>query len=253
MAATEDRVPFELLDVDNYATWAKRMKYLLIMKGLWSAVTSDTVDADKNEKAMAAIGLRMKDHHLATLERCTTAKQVWMELAATFQAKSNARKRQLRKELSQLKMGTAEPLTKYVSRAKEIQNQLRAAGHEVSDQEVAWAVLAGLPPAFDTVVTVLESSTDADLKLEDLLPKLMPVEQRMTQESSSHSSLLGETALAAKRKSGYDGRPKRYEGHKQRLCFACGRPGHIAKNCPERRDRLHYGRREPHYTATIAL
>ncbi|GAB4815374.1 hypothetical protein N2152v2_002420 [Parachlorella kessleri] len=138
----------ELLEVDNYATWRSKMKFLLITKGLWSAV-------------------------------CTSARAAWEQLETLYQAKSNARKRQLRKELSQLRMGAAEPLAKYVARAKEIQNQLRAAGYEVGDQEVAWAPLAGLPPAFETVVTVLETSTTEDMKLNDILPKLMPVEQRM--------------------------------------------------------------------------
>ncbi|PRW61031.1 hypothetical protein C2E21_0028 [Chlorella sorokiniana] len=225
MAATEDKVPFELLDVDNYATWARRMKYLLVIRGLWTAVTSDTVDADLNQKAMATIGLRMKDHHLATLERCATAKQLWQTLASTFEAKSNARKRQLRKELSQLKMGAAEPLTKYVARAKEIQNQLRAAGHDVGDQEVAWALLAGLPPAYETIVTVLESSTDEELKLDDLLPKLMPVEQRLTKAEAEGPSLRLEAAMAAKRN------PSNQRRNETRICWTCGTTGHIAKNC----------------------
>lgn len=226
MTPTEDKIPFELLDVDNYATWARRMKYLLIIKGLWTAVSSDTVEPDKNEKAMAQIGLHMKDHHLATLERCTTAKQAWEELQTIFQAKSNARKRQLRKELSQLKMGAAEPLTKYVARAKEIQNQLRAAGHEVTDQEVAWALLAGLSPAYDTVVTVLESSTEAELKLDDLLPKLMPVEQRLTKAESP--SWREEAALTAKRN------PGNLRRKETRTCWTCGEPGHIAKDCDKK-------------------
>lgn len=224
MAATEDKVPFELLDVDNYATWSRRMKYLLVIKGLWSAETNDNVDGDLNNKAMAVIGLRIKDHHLTTLERCTTAKQVWRELASVFEAKSNARKRQLRKELSQLKMGASEPLTKYVARAKEIQNQLRAIGHEVADQEVAWALLAGLPPAFETIVTVLEASTDADLKLDDLLPKLMPVEQRMMARNPNSPE---EAALIAKH-HGYS-----QEGDPQLLLLR--QKGPLAKELQEAR------------------
>lgn len=238
MTATEDKVPFELLDVDNYATWARRMKYLLVIKGLWSAVTNDNVDTDLNNKAMAVIGLRMKDHHLATLERCTTAKQAWQELACTFEAKSNARKRQLRKELSQLKMGVAEPLTKYIARAKEIQNQLRAAGYEVTDQEVAWALLAGLPAAYETIVTVLETSTDADLKLDDLLPKLMPMEQRMMAESPSRPQ---EAALMAKT---------------GRQCWYCGKKGHLRDNCHKKKQdeaRRGHGRTERTQFSSIAL
>ena len=150
------------------------------------------------------------------------------QLEAIHQAKSNARKRQLRKELAQLKMGAAEPLAKYVSRAKEIQNQLRATGYTLSDQEVAWALLAGLPQAYDTVVTVLETSTDADVRLEDILPKLMPVEQKMRSESSPPPS---EAALLAKRNSSFGAHQNL---HETRTCYACGEKGHIARNCPNR-------------------
>ncbi len=196
--AADGKPVLEPLDVDNYATWRSKMRYLLISKGLWTAVTGESADGDKDSKAMAMIGLHVRDHHLSILERCNTSKIAWEQLEAIYQAKSNARKRQLRKELAQLKMGATEPLAKYVARAKEIQNQLKAAGYEVADQEVIWALLAGLPPAYDTVMTVLETSTEADMKLDDILPKLMPVEQRLVQTESSH---LEETALLANRES----------------------------------------------------
>ena len=127
MAAEASKPVVECLDVDNYATWRILMKYVLISKGLWAAVESDTVEHEADQKALATIGLYVKEHHLSTLERCGTAKRAWMELERVYQAKSNARKLQLRMQLSQLKMGATEPLTKYVSRAKEIQAQLRAA------------------------------------------------------------------------------------------------------------------------------
>jgi hypothetical protein len=124
MATT--RVPaVELLDVDNHATRRSKMRYLLISKGLWVAVTGKNMDGEKDSKAMAMIGLHVKDHHLPILERGNTSKIAWEQLEAIYQAKSNAGKRQLRKELAQLKMGATEPLAKYVARAKEIQNQLR--------------------------------------------------------------------------------------------------------------------------------
>ena len=217
--------------MDNYATWRAKMKFLLITKGLWRAVTGDNVDEQIDAKALAHIGLHVKDHHLPELESCATSKAAWERLEAIYQAKSNARKRQLRKELSQLKMEAAEPLTKYVARAKDIQNQLRAAGYEVKDQEVVWAMLAGLPSVYDTVVTVLETSTDQDLKLEDVLPKLMPVEQRLTKSEAAPPEA---TVLTAYRKNGFGGNKKKF------ICYSCGEAGHIAKFCPKRHSRRHF-------------
>jgi len=216
-----DKLVVELLDVDNYATWRRRMKSLLVIKNLWGAVTGDTVDEQSDAKALAQIMLHVMDHHLSMVEGCGSSKEAWEKLEDVYQGKSGARKRQLRKELTLLTMGAAEPVSKYVARAKEIQNQLRAAGHEVGDQEVAWAVLAGLPKHFETIVTVLETSSESDLKLDEMLPKLMAFEQR--KESTDIAPMTrGEAALAAKQRPRYP---------ETRTCYKCGERGHIAKNC----------------------
>ena len=84
--------------MDNFATWRPKMKFLLITKGLWTPIAGNNTDAEKDAKALALIGLHVKDHHLPVLDRCTNAKSAWEQLESTFQAKSSARKLQLRKE-----------------------------------------------------------------------------------------------------------------------------------------------------------
>ena len=229
MATDLSRLPIELLDVDNYATWETRMKFLLITKGLWTAVASDgEVDADTDQKALAFIGLCVKEHHLTTLKRCETAREAWQQLEAVYKAKSNARRLHLKKELTQLKMGPGEPLTKFAARAVDIQDQLRAAGHETSDQDVAWAVLAGLPAHYNMMVTVL-TATQTEISLDDILPKLLQV------ETQQQADLKDERALTARHGNDFNGGHHGKRGHNERAgsrtCYYCGKVGHIERYC----------------------
>ena len=55
----DTRVSLERLDVDNYSTWAVRMRFTLISKGLWKHVINngEVTDTDGDQKALALIGL----------------------------------------------------------------------------------------------------------------------------------------------------------------------------------------------------
>lgn len=232
MATSDGKSAVELLDVNNYATWSIRMQAYLMVKGLWDAVTSDSPDPTADKKALAQIVLHVKDHHLATLKACATSKAAWTMLKTTYEAQTNARKLLLRRALTQLKLGATEPLMVYAARAKDIQTQLNTAGDATSDQAVALQFLAGLPPAYGTISTVLTTGDQA-LKIDTMLPKLMHVEQQMKPEEYQRPDA---TALMAK--------PNGYPD--MRICYKCGKRGHIAKNC--RNKNIYAG-----YAEAIAL
>jgi hypothetical protein len=124
-----DKISIEKLDVDTYATWSTKMRWLLIAKGLWDAVINEVVNQDHDQKALAMIGLCVRDHHLSTLAQCATARQAWEALHRVYMARSNARRLQLRRELTALKLHDGEPLTKFVARARNIRDRRRASYH----------------------------------------------------------------------------------------------------------------------------
>lgn len=268
----DEKLYVERLDVDNYATWSIRMRALLVSKGLWTAVTADTPDTGTDQKAHAMILLHVKDHHLATLAECNSAKIAWERLKATYEAKTNARKLLLRRELTQLKMGATEPLSIYAARSKDIQTQLRSAGDEVKDQEVAMQFLAGLPPAYNMISTVLTTS-DRELKIDEMLPKLLHVEQQAQPQRPSEAALFAKPNGGYGRGRGNSSRGNRfgnsskfgsgsrpYKGNssstatERRTCFYCGKAGHIAAECRKKKhDEQQGSSQRPQQHGAIAL
>ena len=238
-----DKLAVTKLDVDNYATWSTSMKWLLITKGLWGPVDKpkDYVDKEEDQKALALIGLSVQDHHQSTLAKCTTASEAWLALQAVYSAKSNARRLQLKRELHNIKLVAGEPLTKYVSRAKELRDQLLAAGHDVSDEDLAWSTLAGLPGEYDTLVTMLEASDDKP-DIDKMLTKLLAVEQRLVRKDESDGTAF------------YANKPHKKNVHNKtrptaKECWYCNRPGHFQADCrKKKRDEA-----QSHRTGATAL
>jgi hypothetical protein len=123
-----------------------------------------------------------------------------------FQAKNNARKLTLRKQLSALKKDAGEPVTKYVSWARELWADLANVGHKMEETEFVLAILAGLPGDFEIVTTLLETSS-AELSLDDVLSKLLIVEQRVVKKDKQGESVAFYNK--SRKPGGYKGKHKK--------------------------------------------
>jgi hypothetical protein len=216
-----DNVVIEPLDVDNYGTWSLRMRALLIHKGLWKSVEGSTATApDDSDKALSLIMLNVKDQHLTTLASCSTAKEAWQSLARMYQSQLNARRMQLRKELTLLKKLPAEPLSTYFSRARTLWTELKVSGHTMAESEVVFSALSGLPSEYDTAVEIITTTTKDELKLDTVLAQLLPVEARTASRDTEGHAENSSSALLVHGDN--------------RSCFYCGRKGHLIRNCRKR-------------------
>jgi hypothetical protein len=55
-----DKISIEKLDVDNYATWSTKMRFLLVSKGLWKPVSGvGVLEETQDQKALALIVMMM--------------------------------------------------------------------------------------------------------------------------------------------------------------------------------------------------
>ena len=223
------------LGSDNYTTWATKMKFLLVTKGQWTTVEvppTDEAGRANDAKALATIGLSVEDYHLSTIEQCTTAKEAWDALKGIYRAKSISLVLRLKKELSQMRKDTSENFTQYISRARAIMDQLRAAGNQVEEEDVVLSVLAGLPSQYDMMVSIIENA-EVTPTLSQLMAKGLLVEAKDPSGSESQERPALFTKARGDGNGKHQGTP--YNGRRNKgPCYYCGKKNHISRDCRKR-------------------
>ena len=164
------------------------------------------------------------------------ARSVEPNLEGMPQEQDSSSKLNLKRELNALRLEQGESLTKFVARARSLKDAMAAAGYKVEDDEIVLSVLSGLPAEYDMAVTAITAMGD-ELRLEDVLSKLLQAEQRLRGKPSEPSA--EEKAYVVKAK------PRRFgdrNGARPKVqCFYCGKPGHIQAECRKKKADMQNG------------
>ncbi|XP_012840391.1 PREDICTED: uncharacterized protein LOC105960729 [Erythranthe guttata] len=94
-------------------------------------------DMEKDNFTLYNIRMAMADPIFPRISDATSAKEVWDTLKEEFQGNAKVRTTKLqtlRRELKNMKMKDSETVNEYYSRVRELVNQLRANGQDISDK-----------------------------------------------------------------------------------------------------------------------
>ena len=251
------------LNDKNFLQWKEQMLNYLIVKDLDYCLESfeeqpgesDADEAsrrikyDKDERKTRALMLLAMDGQRAMHNgaQYSTAAQLWEGLAAIHNAESSANFILLINELNNLKMGNKESVNDYISRVNELNMRLTMAGKGKSEEELCVYMLNGLPPAYDTVRTVITCGKQA-LTTASIWPTLLAVEAQLPQ--NKERGYWTASPGGGRNDGSRNNRDKRGRGQvqhrqndstEQRICFGCGEKGHLKRDCPARKGNSKQG------------
>ena len=190
MLAADDK-----LDGTNYPLWAYMMRHVLVAKGLWNIVqgydvrpivarmSSDDVGVvedvagssllarsvpppppptaeqirwdGRDAQAHALLALSIKCTIIPHIHSCKTSKEAWDTLVTLYQVRNEARVTYLRKQLESEHMNEGDSMDNFLTKVKDLKEQLIAANELLQDSTLVQSVLNGLLDSYQSFASTL--------------------------------------------------------------------------------------------------
>ena len=156
------------LDGENYIDWKFKILTICEAWNAWSVVNGDelkpTGAADTNwekreTKAKVLLWMFVKDSIIPHIRDCKTSKEKWEVLKGLYETTNSNRILFLKTKLLSMKMEASENIVTYVSRIKDLCDQLNAIGDKVSNTDMVTIILKGLIRNYQYFVSSLGGRT----------------------------------------------------------------------------------------------
>ncbi len=242
MASYEGEGPkvVDKFDGVNFHLWKFKMEMVMAEKELWEIVDGSeeppqsTMDPRvmqaymrREKKAFAILALNLSDSQLAHIRSCKTPAEAWAKLCNIHEAKSLANILFLRRKFFTIKMEEEDDMLAHINKVKALADQLNGADVTISDGDIVMTLLESLPPSYEYLIVAMESRPISELTLDYVTSRLLhELSRRKENESRGDSAAL----IAKQSKNGGGG------SSSDKVCFYCGKKGHIAKYCFKRKN-----------------
>ncbi|KAL1433344.1 hypothetical protein MTO96_012639 [Rhipicephalus appendiculatus] len=206
-----------------------------------------------DNKALTFLFLVVEDNYLDDIGTCRTARDAWNTLQDMHSKFGLLHIHQLMRDFFNVKMKRDESMQDYLGRLMDLHRKLSNAGYAFIDREVALVMLMGLPETYEQLILKLEQDEET-LTTRTVKTRLL-IEKRKLRRSIECTSdeERRTTALISKARSKIESKQHNEKVHpatakkdekknrqctsstqkKKVRCFACGKIGHIAKDCDQ--------------------
>jgi len=202
------------LNGENYVNWKFKLQTVLELFGGWTIVngteqkpTDPALLADWNKReARAKVTLRMsvQDKIIPHIRNCDTSKKTWDTLKSLYETTDANRVLFLKTKLMSIKMEANEGVSKFISRIKDLSDNLAAIGEEVDSTDQVTIALKGLLPDYRVFISAL-AAREKPPNFVDLTGILLQEEERMKNYDQDAKS--SDLALMARGKYMHRGKP----------------------------------------------
>lgn len=182
---------------------------------------------------MAAIGLHIEQNQQIYIEECNYAHEAWLSLEQVHQPINRIRIMQLKKEFYYIKIKNNETMSSYVARTKTAAVSLRQADTEVKDEDLAFAILAGLPDTYENLnMAQVSLPDDRFTSIKVIRVLLAKYDRRRSRSNSNSVEAMEALQLNKASKSAKNNKTlNAFTATKTATCFNCKKPSYYARNC----------------------
>jgi hypothetical protein len=258
----------KLEGVENFCAWKYRIGLILEENDLAKFIKENVPEPEENAakekykkdmiKAKRIIADSIKDHLIPQVSSKNTPKDMFDALTRMYEGRNINRKMNLRTQLKNTKMQKGETVQDYFSRVSQFKEQLEAIGDNLDEDELVMTTLNGLTRPWDAFIQTICARKEK-LQFDSLWEECVQEEARVANREAvllrDEDQALAAHAKGGKGKSHFQKEthfhkeshsPKRFQkyhkGQRRQKdfssyqCYHCDKMGHIAKNCPARRE-----------------